>query len=29
MPFQLPLCQVLPLPDDQVSQQIDGIEKAR
>ena len=29
MPFQLPLCQVVPLPDDQVSLQIDGIEKAR
>jgi len=29
MSFQLPLCQVVPLPDDQVSLQIDGIEKAR
>jgi len=29
MPFQLPLCQVVPLPDDQVSLQIDGIEKVR
>jgi len=29
MPFQLPLCQVIPLPDDQVSLQIDGVEKVR
>lgn len=29
MPFQLPLCQVIPLPDDQVSMQIDGVEKTR
>ena len=29
MPFPLPLCQVVPLPDCQVSLQIDGIEKAR
>ena len=29
MAFQLPLCQVVPLPDDQVSLQIDGLEKVR
>ena len=29
MPFQLPLCQVVPLPDDQASLQIDGVERVR
>ena len=29
MPFQFPKCQVVPLPDDQMSLQIDGEERAR
>jgi len=29
MPFQFPKCQILPLPDDQVSLQIDGRERVR
>ena len=29
MPFQLPTCQVVPMPDNQVSLQIDGEERAR
>jgi len=29
MPYQFPLCQVVPLPDQQVSFQVDGIERLR
>ncbi|HIG81269.1 MAG TPA: hypothetical protein EYQ62_06440 [Verrucomicrobiales bacterium] len=29
MPYEFPLCQIVPLPDNQVSLQIDGVERTR
>ncbi|MFP6902652.1 MAG: DUF6807 family protein, partial [Verrucomicrobiia bacterium] len=29
MPYEFPLCQIVPLPDNQASLQIDGVERTR